>query len=69
MTQVKLLKELHNYTDVFSEKIARELPSHTSYDYVINLVGRDLLKSLIYKLSEKKLSVLKEYLDNNLSKD
>ena len=54
---------------MFSEKMARELPSHTSYDHVINLVRGDLLKSLIYKLSEKELGVLKEYLDNNLSKD
>ena len=54
---------------MFSEKMARELPSHTSHDHVINLVREDPLKSPVYKLSEKKLGVLKEYLDNNLSKD
>ena len=49
--------------------MVRELPSYTPHDHMINLVGGDPLKSLIYKLSKKKLGVLKEYLDNNLSKD
>ena len=47
----------------------RELPSHTPHDHMIDLVRGDLLKSPTYKLSKKKLGILKEYLDNNLSKD
>src|SRR6202035_2154879 len=61
--------EYHDFLDVFSEDVTRELPPHRPYDHAIELedgakppVGR------VYNMSETELKALKDYLDDMLGK-
>ncbi|KAG5724272.1 hypothetical protein E4T56_gene15915 [Termitomyces sp. T112] len=61
--------EYHEFTDMFSEGSAKELPPHHSYDHKIDLEEDALpLFGKIYNMSESKLWALKEYLNNMLGK-
>ncbi|KAG5716111.1 hypothetical protein E4T56_gene10872 [Termitomyces sp. T112] len=61
--------EYHEFTNMFSEGSAKELPPHRSYDHKIDLKeGTSPLFGKIYNMSEIELRALKEYLDNMLGK-
>ena len=46
------------------------LPAHTRYDYAINIINRkELPFSPLYNLLERKLSILRGYLDQILKKE
>ena len=66
---VHILSQLLKFIDVFSEKIAQELLEYTRHDHTIKLVRGNPPKISIYKLSEKKLGVLRKYLDRALGKE
>ena len=62
-------KEYTDYTDVFSVEEAGCLPEHKNNDYIIDLIeGGDSPYRLLYNLSGSELKVLREYLDNALTK-
>lgn len=59
----------HDYLDVFSKTEADKLPPHRPFDHHITLQdGKTPPFGPIYSLSEKELGVLREYLDENLTK-
>ncbi|KAG5727624.1 hypothetical protein E4T56_gene12317 [Termitomyces sp. T112] len=65
-----VLPEYHEFTDVFSEGSAKELPLHRSYNHKIDLKeGTSPLFGKIYNMSKIELRALKEYLDDMLGKD
>jgi len=61
---LKLLPEYQDYTDIFSEEKINVLPKDTEYDHRIDLVlGSDLPRNHIYRLTVRELQVLKEYIN------
>ena len=66
---VKLLKEYHQFLDVFSRQEADTLPVHWSYDHKILLEDRKQLTfEALYSMSQDELKVLQKYLNNHLFK-
>jgi Reverse transcriptase (RNA-dependent DNA polymerase)/RNase H-like domain found in reverse transcriptase/Integrase zinc binding domain/Chromo (CHRromatin Organisation MOdifier) domain/Integrase core domain/Retroviral aspartyl protease len=62
-------KEYHEFADVFSKGKAEELPTHAPYDHSIPLQGGTTPPfGPMYRLSETELNVLKEYIEENLTK-
>lgn len=65
----ELPKEYHDFLDVFSKDKANKLPPRRPYDHVIPLQDKTIPPfGPIYSLSEKELSVLSEYIKENLAK-
>ena len=61
--------QYHDFLDVFSKVKADQLPEHRPFDHSIPLEpGTNPPYGPIYNLSEKELTVLREYLDDNLKK-
>ena len=59
----------HQYADVFSENVAKEIPPHRPYDHKIDLLdGTTPPHSHIYNMSELELKALKDYLDDMTQK-
>ena len=66
---VKLLKEYHQFLDVFSRQEADMLPVYWSYDHKIPLEDRKQLTfEALYSMSQDELKVLQKYLNDHLSK-
>jgi len=63
-----LFQQYNRYVNVFSEKNVDKLSSHQDHDHVIETERHELLYNSLYNLSETELQVLKEYLDNILTK-
>ena len=65
----KVLSKYVNFADVFSPKLAVELPKYMEInDYVIKLMDDwQLLYHPIYSLGPVKLEMLKAYIENNLA--
>jgi hypothetical protein len=62
-------REYHDYMDVFSETLARELPPHRDYDHQIELEENTTPPhGKLYNMSEVELKTLKDYLDDMLDK-
>ena len=60
---------LQRYLDVFSTENAKKLTPHYNIDLAIELQPRkEPLYELIYPLSPRELAVLKEFLEENLTK-
>uniref|UniRef100_A0A8C5MFU9 CCHC-type domain-containing protein n=1 Tax=Leptobrachium leishanense TaxID=445787 RepID=A0A8C5MFU9_9ANUR len=58
-----------DFHDIFEKKGADILPPHRSYDCPINILpGAMIPFGRVYSLSEPELKVLKEYIDENLTK-
>ncbi|KAG6815275.1 hypothetical protein H0H93_010365, partial [Arthromyces matolae] len=61
--------EYQEFSDVFSEGSAKELPPHRSYDHKIDLEeGTKPPFGKVYNMSEVELKALKDYLDEMLGK-
>src|SRR6202045_5141988 len=59
----------HDFLDVFSETLARELPPHRDYDHRVELEeGTTPPHGKLYNMSEVELKMLKDYLDDMLDK-
>ncbi len=67
----KVLDKYADFADVFSPKLATELPEHTGInDHAIKLVdNRQPLYGPIYSLGSVELETLKAYIKNNLASD
>src|SRR5258708_6923285 len=59
-------QEYHEFHDVFSGEKANVLAPHWPYDLKINLEGVKLFHGLIYLLSPPELTVLREFLEENI---
>ncbi len=68
---VKVPSEYVDFVDVFSPKLAAELPKHTEInDHATKLVDdRQPLYGPIYSLGPVELEILKAYIENNLASD
>ena len=65
-----LLKEYHEFLDVFSRQLTDTLPPHQPHDHHICLKLRSqLIFESLYNMSRDELLVLKKYLDDNLIKE
>ena len=66
---VKLLKEYHQFLDVFSRQKADTLSVHWSYDHKILLEDeKQLTFEALYSMSQDELKVLQKYLNDHLFK-
>ena len=64
-----LLPAYDDFKDVFSEDAAGILPETSEYDHAIDVAGGEQPPfGPLYSLSEKELSVLRQYLDSSLKK-
>jgi hypothetical protein len=61
--------EYLEFSDVFSENEARQLPKHEPHDHAIETEGDPPMGGPIYNLSLTELEVLKNYIEDNLAKD
>jgi hypothetical protein len=62
--------QYHDFKDVFKKKNANILPDHRPYDCAIELQdGAQPLFGSIYNLTQTELAALREYIDENLSKN
>ena len=68
-TSIKVSSKYADFADIFSPKLAIELPEYTEInDHDIKLVDdRQFLYGLIYSLGLVKLEILKTYVKNNLA--
>jgi hypothetical protein len=57
-----------NYADVFSESEAECLSAHEKHDHVIDTKKKNPSHRPLYNLSDKKLQVLQNYLNDALVK-
>jgi hypothetical protein len=64
------LLEYHEFLDIFDKKTFNTFVSHRSYDHKI-VLKKDVISNdtFLYKMFEKKLKIIKKYLENNLKKD
>jgi hypothetical protein len=63
-----VLKEYHDYMELFGEALAQELPPHPTFDHQIRIKdGKEVPFGPIYHLSEKKLGALREFADHMLA--
>ncbi|SJK99919.1 related to TY3B TY3B protein [Armillaria ostoyae] len=58
--------EYHDFADVFSDSLSKNLSKHRPYNVKINLEEGPSLLGPIYSLLESELKVLHEFIDNNL---
>lgn len=59
--------EIADFTDMFGEREAKQLPLHLSYNWPINLVlNAKLPVGWIYSLSKPELEALKDFIEKNL---
>jgi len=67
---VKLLpKKYWEYEDVFSGTLASIIATHSDFDHAIDLIpGKTAPHMPIYNLSQRELTLLKEYLNSALKK-
>ena len=64
-----LPEQYKSYQDVFEKKNVDILPQHRSYNCAINIEdGAQVPFGSIYNLSQNELTILKEYIDENLAK-
>jgi hypothetical protein len=69
LTPVKLLEKYKDFVDVFEKINVDQLPTHSPYDYPIDLEeGHSPPFGPIYGLSEPELQALCDYLTENLAK-
>jgi len=66
-TQI-LLIELKKYKDVFLIENVNKLLLHEKHDHVIKITA-ELLYDLLYNLLNMKLTILRQYLNNVLTKE
>ena len=67
---VKLLKEYHQFLDIFSRQEADMLSVHWSYDHKILLEDKKQLTfKALYSMSQDELKVLQKYLNDHLFKN
>jgi hypothetical protein len=64
----KLPAEFEEYEDVFNMKQADILAEHSHFEHTIETEGGDPPFGPLYNLSEQKLKVLRQYIDNALAK-
>ena len=65
-----LLKEYHEFLDVFSRQLTDTLSSHQSHDHHIHLKPESqLIFKSLYDMFRDELLMLKKYLDDNLIKE
>ena len=61
-----ILKEYHEFMDVFDKAKANMLAQHRPYDLKINLEGDSIpLLGQIYSMSQAELKILREFLDDH----
>ena len=63
-----LFAELKEYKDVFSAKNADTLSLHEDHNHAIKIIAESLYESL-YNLSNTELMILKQYLNDVLTKE
>ncbi len=63
-----LSQQYNKYADVFSEENVNKLLFHQDHDHVIKTKKHELFYNSLYNLSKTELQVLKEYLDDILTK-
>jgi len=63
-----LLAELKEYENVFSIKNVNRLSLHEKHDHAIEIIAKSLY-DLLYNLLNIKLTTLKQYLNNVLTKE
>jgi hypothetical protein len=61
--------EYLEFSDVFFENEARQLPKHEPHDHAIETKENPSMSDPIYNLSLIELKVLKSYIEDNLTKD
>jgi hypothetical protein len=64
-----LSSEYHEFLNVFDKKAFNTLASHRSYDHKI-VLEKDAISeyTLLYKMFEEELKIVKKYLEDNLKK-
>ena len=68
-TENSVLREYHDYLDVFSKEQADTLPPHRPYDHKIVIEETaTLLHGRIYSMSELELRTLRDHLEKELVK-
>ena len=66
---IKLLREYHEFTTLFSQEKFNKLPSHRLYNHIIPLLSdKEPSKGSLYNMSRDELLVLQKYLKEHLSK-
>ena len=55
--------------DVFFSQITKILFTYDDYDHAINLIFEFFFYDSLYNMSSKKLKILREYIDDNLTND
>jgi len=63
-----LSQQYDRYADVFFEENVDKLLSHQDHDHVTKIKKHESLYNSLYNLLKTELQVLKEYLDNILTK-
>jgi hypothetical protein len=64
-----LLKEFHNYLNVFSKQAADKLPPYRYVDHYIVLERDSKLGHVpLYNMSKEELDLVKKYIEDNLTK-
>ena len=67
---MKLPPEYNEYSDVFSDSDAAELPKHGPADHAIDLIdGKQSSYDPIYNLNKMKLETLRGYIGSNVVND
>ena len=67
---MKISESYYDFAEVFSENKTNSLFSHCKQNYIINLIDEWILFfDSIYNFSEKKLTELQRYLNENLEND
>ena len=64
-----LLPKLREYNDIFDNIKIKILSFTEVLDHIINTGNKSFFYNFIYNLSERKLAILREYLDNILIKN
>lgn len=67
-TEVTIPPKYQDYVEVFSRSAAETLPQHGPQDHAIELQGGEPRHGPVYPLSANELTVLREYIDENLQK-
>jgi len=63
----QILKDYHEFSDIFSKNRTKQLPSHHEYDLSIQIEeGTKPLLGLIYSMSALELKMLWEFIEENL---
>lgn len=65
-----VLKEYHNFLDVFSKEVSDTLSSHSKYNHQIQLLKGYKIhsNSLLWSMFEAKLQFIKKFLEKNLKR-